>query len=122
MRDVALVPECYVCQRGLGVGAHYARQAADLFARHGIALMRHGRRTLLLLTEEFFHLADLRALQVAYLGRDIVEGRGDDRECSDVKSMAVTLNDLRRYCRNIQTQPLADLLLVLRIEMSAVAN
>src|SRR6185437_15394682 len=42
MRDVALVPEGHVFVSGLRVGADNAREAADLLAGDGIALVRHG--------------------------------------------------------------------------------
>ena len=80
VRDVALVPQGNVLKSCLGVAAHHARQAADLLGGHGVALVRHGRRSLLLLAEIFFSLAHFGALQVANLCGDLVERGGDHGE------------------------------------------
>lgn len=73
VRDVALVPEGYVLERGLGVSAHDAGEAGDLLAGDGIALVWHRAGTFLFLREELLGLADLGALQMADLGGDLVE-------------------------------------------------
>ena len=84
--------------------------------------MRHGRRALLLLAEVLFGFAHLGALQVANLGRDVVERRGDDRQRANVERVPVALDDLRRNRRDVQAQALADLLFVLGIEVRAIAD
>ena len=68
------------------VRTHHARQAADLLARDRVALVRHGRRALLLLAEIFFRLAHFGALQMANLGGDLVQCRGNDRQALQRKT------------------------------------
>ena len=94
-----------------------ARQAADLLGGHGIALVRHGRRSLLLFAEKLLGLADLGALQVADLGGDLVECRGDHGERPQIVRVAVALDDLRRNRGGFQSQARADLLFEFRREM-----
>ena len=96
VRNIALVPERDVLESGLRVRSHHARQSRDLFAGHRIALVRHGRRALLLFAEIFFGLADFGALQVADFGGDLVERRCDRGERCQIVGMAVALNYLRR--------------------------
>ena len=93
--DVALVPECYVFEGGLRVGADDAGEAGDLLAGDGVALVRHGAGALLLLGEELFGFADFGALQVADFSGYFVEGTGEDGEGGDVGCVAVALDDLR---------------------------
>ena len=93
--DVALVPEGYVFEGGLGVGADDAGEAGDLFAGDGVALVRHRAGALLFFGEELFGFADLGALEVADLGGDLVERAGEDGERGDVGGVAVALDDLR---------------------------
>src|SRR4051812_34060808 len=97
MRDIALVPQCDVLERSLGIGPDDAGQTADLLTIDGIALVWHRRRALLLLAEELFCLANLGALQVTNLGGDPVQGAGDYGESGNVVGMAVPLNYLRSY-------------------------
>ena len=70
--DVALVPEGDVFEGGLGVGSDDAGEAGDLLGGDGVALVRHGGGALLLFGEELFGFADLRTLEVADLGGDLV--------------------------------------------------
>ncbi len=108
MRDVALVPEGDVFESGLRVAADHARQAADLLGGHGIALVRHGGGSLLLFAEEFFGLADFGALQVADLGGDLVQRRGDHGERAEIVRVAVALDNLRGDRGGFQSQARAD--------------
>ncbi len=50
---------------GIGVGAHHAGQAGDVFRQHRIALVRHRRRALLALREELLCFQHFGALQMA---------------------------------------------------------
>lgn len=93
--DVAFVPEGYVFESGLGVGAYYSSEAADLFRCDGVALVRHGAGALLFLGEELFGFADLGALEVADFGGDLVECAGEDGEGGDVGGVAIALDYLR---------------------------
>ena len=104
------------CQRatfskaGLRVAADDAGEAADLLAGDGIALVRHGGRSLLLLAEELFGLADFGALQVADFGGDLVERRSDHGERGEIVRVAIALDHLRGDRRGFQSQARADLL------------
>ena len=66
------MPQRHVFKRRLRIGAHHARQPADLLAGDRIAFVRHGRAALLLLAEILFGLADFGPLQVPDLERDLV--------------------------------------------------
>ena len=112
------MPQCDVFKRRLGVAAHYARQAADLFAGDGVLLVRHGRRALLLFAEVLLRLANLGALQVADLDGELVERAADERKGGDVGSMAIALNDLRGYGRGLEAEALADSFFLLGLEMA----
>jgi hypothetical protein len=63
VRDVALVPQRDVLERGHRVGPEEPRQAHDLLAADRVALVGHRRRALLPLGERLLDLADLRLLQ-----------------------------------------------------------
>ena len=75
VRDVALVPERDVLERGHRVAAQQPRQADDLLAADRVALVRHRRRALLALAERLLDLADLGLLQAADLERELLERR-----------------------------------------------
>ena len=75
MRDVALVPERVVLERGAGIAAKQPRQPDDLLAADRVSLVRHRRRALLPLGERLLDLADLGLLQSANLERELLERR-----------------------------------------------
>ena len=77
VRDVALVPERDVLEPDERVGPHDARDPADALGRDRVALVRHRRRALLAAAERLLHLAHLGAGEVADLGREAVERRGE---------------------------------------------
>src|ERR1700675_2527161 len=80
MRDVPLVPERNVFERGLQVGAQHAGQAAHLARFDRVALVRHRARALLLaLAERLLRFAYLGALEVADLERERLDRRPDRR-------------------------------------------
>src|SRR5229473_7231923 len=95
MRNVALVPQRNIFKSRLCVAAHYSRQTADLLAGYRIALVRHGRRPLLLFAEELRRLVYFSALQVADFGRKLIQRGSNHRQSSEVMSMPVALNHLR---------------------------
>ena len=97
MADIALVPEGDILESRLGVGADDACEAGDLLGDDGVTLVGHGGGALLLLGEELLGFADLRALEVANLGGNLVEGGAEDGEGGDVGGVAVALNDLGGY-------------------------
>jgi hypothetical protein len=74
VRNVALVPQRDVFHGGNDIGAHDASKPGEIFRQHRIALVRHGRRTLLALGEEFLRLQHFRALQVADLDGQPLDG------------------------------------------------
>ena len=95
VRDVALVPQRVVLERGPGVGAQQPRQADDLLAADRVALVRHGRRALLPLGERLLDLADLGLLQAADLERALLERRSGDRQRRQQLGVTVALDHLR---------------------------
>ena len=71
VRDVALVPQRDVFERGLQVAAQHPGQAAHLLGLDRVALVRHRARALLLaLAESLLGLAHLGALEVTDLERE----------------------------------------------------
>ena len=114
MRSTELCEMSRSCQsatfskRRLGVGAHHARQAANLLAADGIALVRHGRTAALAGGERLLGLAHFGALQVANFEGDFFERGGDDRQRGDVLRVAVALDHLRSDRRAAQAQAPAD--------------
>ena len=122
MRDVALVPEGDVLERGLRVAADHAGEAGDLLGGDGVALVRHRGRALLLLGEELLSLAHLGALQVANLGGDLVQRRAEDGERGDVGGVPVALDYLCCDGHRLEAQLRADGLFVLRLEVAEGAH
>ena len=96
-------------------GADDAGQAADPLGDDRVALVRHRRRALLALAERLLHLAHLGAGEVADLGREPVERRGDERERGEELRVPVALDDLRRDRLRLEPEPLAGDPLELRV-------
>ena len=115
VRDVALVPERDVLEADLRGGADDTREAADPLRDDRVALVRHRRRALLALAERLLHLAHLGAGEVADLGREPVERRGDERERGEELGVPVARDDLRRDRLRLETEALAGDPLELRI-------
>src|SRR5207253_706006 len=69
-----------------------------------------------------FGFANLGALQVANLGRNFVKRRSDDSQRREIEGVTVALDHLRRDGRNLEAEPLADLLLELWLQVSGVAD
>ena len=111
MRDVALVPERVVLERGGGVAAKQAREPDDLLAADRVSLVGHRRRALLPLAERLFDLADLGLLKSANLERELLERRTNDGEHRDQLGVAIALDHLRRDRRRRQTQRSTDVAL-----------
>ena len=122
MRDVALVPERDVLERGHGVGADQAREPGDLLAADRIALVRHRRRALLAAAKRLFDFADLRLLQAADLEREFLERGGQNRQRRHELGVTIALDHLRGHGRGRETQAAADRLLDRRIEMRKHAD
>ena len=76
VRDVTLVPERDVLERGRDVAAQDPGEAAELLALHRVPLVGHRARALLLTrAERLGDLADLGALQVTDLERERLDRR-----------------------------------------------
>ena len=111
VRDVALVPERDVLQRGRRVAADHAGQAADALALLGVALVRHRGGAGLAGQEGLLGLAQLGALHVADLHRELLQRGRDQRQGRDELRVPVALEDLIRYRRDRQAESRADALL-----------
>ena len=111
-----------IFERRRAVGAHQAREAADLFAGHGIAFVRHGGAAALLAAERLFGFAHFGALQMANFQRDFFERGGDDRQRAEILRVAVALDHLRSDGRDVKPEPLADALFHLRAEVRSIAD
>ena len=96
VRDVALVPERDVLERGAGVGAQQARDAAQVLGQDRVLLVRHRRRALLPLAERLRRLAHLGALPVADGDRQPLDGGAQPRQRQEVGGVPVARHDLRR--------------------------
>ncbi len=93
-----------------------------MLAGDGVALVRHGARTLLLLREELLGFTDFGALEMADLGSDLVERGGEDGERGDVGGVAVALDDLGGNIDRLEAERGADGLFVLRFEVAEGAD
>ena len=87
--NVALVPKGNVFVGSHHVAADQAREAADLFAGDGIALVRHRGAAALLGAEGFLGFADFGALEMADFKSNFFERGGNEREAAEIVSMAV---------------------------------
>ncbi len=76
----------------------------------------------MLFGEELFGLADFGALEMADLGGDFVQRGGEDGEGGDVGGVAVALDDLGGDWIGAQSQPGANGLFVLGLEMAEGAD
>jgi len=95
VRDVALVPQRDVLQRRNDGAAYHAGETSEVLGQHRVALVRHRGAALLPLGEEFLGLAHFRALQVADLGGQVLQGRGHDGERCEERGVPVARDDLR---------------------------
>ena len=110
MADVAFVPQGHVIKRHLSVRLHNTRKTAHAFHRDGVALMGHGRRTLLTLLERLFRLDDIGLLQQAHLHGNRLQRRGNDSESAHHLGVAVARDNLRGQRIGRQAQMLANIL------------
>src|SRR3989338_193322 len=101
MRDVALVPEGNVLERGHSVDAYDPRQPGDPLAGDRIFLVRHGGRALLALAERLFDLPDLCPLKIPDLGGELLKRSRHDGQRGEILGMAVPLQYLRRGRRRL---------------------
>ena len=95
MADIAFMPERHIFQSRHHITAHQTRQAREVFAQHRVALMRHGRRTLLPGMEEFFGFAHFASLQMAHFSGQAFNARRHHSQRREEGSVTVTRDDLR---------------------------
>ena len=106
--DIAFVPQRDVLERDEGVRAHDAGEPAETLGDDRVALVGHRGRALLATPEGLHHLADLRPGQMADLGREALDRRGEDGERAEQLGMAVSRDHLRRRRLTLEPEPLAD--------------
>src|SRR5206468_6418446 len=99
-------PEGDVLEPGLEVGPQHPGQAGQLLGLHRVALVGHGRAALLALAERLLRLPHLRALEVADLDGDGLDGGADDGAGPEVLGVPVARHDLGRGHRD-EAEPLA---------------
>ena len=106
MADVALVPERLVLERHLGVATHGAGETADALAEHGIALVWHGRRPLLLRAEWLPDFGDLGGLPETDVGCELFQAAGENCQCRHEMRMPVAGDHLGGDRRHLQPKAL----------------
>ena len=116
MADVALVPQGNVVKRHLGVRLHHARKAAHTFSSDGVALVGHGRRSLLPLGKRLFRLDDVGLLQQAHLHGDGFQGGSGNGERGHYLGVAVARQNLGGKRVGRKAELLADVLLNERVD------
>ena len=104
VRDVALVPERDILERGNDVPAEHPRQPRDVLAEDRVSFVRHRRGALLPLREGLFGLADLVALPVPDVGREPLDPGADDRERGEEGGVPIARDHLRRHGLGAQPQ------------------
>src|SRR6266568_6813358 len=111
------MPQRHVLKSGKHVGAHEARQAANLLAGHGIALVWHGGAAALPFAEGFLGFPNFSTLQMADFERDTLEHCANVGKRAQVLCVAVALNYLRRDRSDPEPESLADALFDFCAEM-----
>ena len=97
VREVSLMPEGDVLQRGRHERPHDPREGADVLGGDRVLLLGHRRAPdLFLRLERLRDLADFRALQVPDLGAELLQGRSEVREDGDEFGVPIAADDLRR--------------------------
>ncbi len=102
--------------------AHHAGEAGEVFGQHRVALVRHGRRALLAGREIFLRFQNFGALQMADLGRQPFDRRGNDTERREIHRMPVARDDLRRDGLERQPQLLGDMRLDAGVDIGEGAD
>ena len=99
VRDVPFVPERDILEAGAEVAPQQAGQAAQPLRENRVALVRHGRTSLLAGAEGFFGLPELAAGQMADLGAHQLDGGADRGAGPEILGVTVTGDHLRRRHR-----------------------
>ena len=116
--DIALMPERNILQARLGVTSQQPCQPGHLLAGDRVPLVRHGRRPLLALDEWFLDFTYLSPLQVADLGRELIQGGPDQSKRQQKFGVPIPGNNLARdRCRR-EPEPSTDVLFHERRQMS----
>ena len=90
------MPQRHVLQRRERIAAHQPGEPGEVLGEDGVPLVGHGRAALLPGAERLLHLADLGALQVADLHRELLQAGRQQRQRAEVLGVAVALDDLAR--------------------------
>src|SRR6267378_3280601 len=122
MRNIAFVPERYVLESDDAVRAHDSSHPANALGEDRVALVRHGARSLLTFFEFLLRFTHFGPLPVTNLQSELVQRRSDDGQGAEVFRVVVALNNLRRNGSRFDSQPGANFLLDLRIEMRKSAD
>ena len=117
VRDIALVPQCYVFHRGDHGHADGASQTSEVFGEDRVLLMRHGRRAFLAHGEELRAFQNLRALHVADFGGDVLDAGGHHAQCREKRRVAVAGDNLGGDRLRAQAQLFADMLFHARVDI-----
>ena len=96
VRDVALVPERDILERGHDVASEHPREPGEVLAEDRVALVRHRRRALLPFGEKLLCLADLVSLPMANVRREPLDARADHRERRKERRVPIARDDLGR--------------------------
>ena len=117
MRNIALMPQRDILERCNGIAPDHARQPAELLGDDRVLLVRHGRTALLGLGKVLLRFPHLGALQVPHFDRDLLDRRGDVRQCGDEMGVTVPLDDLSGHGSCLQAKLAADALLRFRADV-----
>src|SRR5215211_144816 len=106
MRDVALVPQRDVLEPDDRGRPYDARKAGNAFGDLRVPLVRHRGRALHPARERLLDLSHLGPREVAYLGREAVEGRRAERQRAQNLRVTVARDHLRRDGVRLEPEPL----------------
>ena len=107
---------------GSDIAADHPREAREVLGQHRVALVRHRRAALLARREIFLGLEHFGALQVADLGRQPLDRRGDHAERGEEHRVPVARDDLGRDRLDRQSELGGDMLLDARVDVGEGAD
>src|ERR1700677_2988641 len=122
MRNIALVPEGHIFQRGDGVASQDACKTSQPFPGDGVALVRHGAGAFLALGERFLGFKNFGALEMAEFHGPAFDARADEGKRHLKLRVNIALNDLSSDGGRAQTELGADEILDFGREMRAGAD
>ena len=109
MADVALVPEGDVLHGGEAVCPDQSGQATEVLRDDRVALVRHGGGALLARRERLLGLQHFCPLQVADLGRELLDAAREQGQGREVRRVPVALDHLVGCGRRLEPQLLTDI-------------